>query len=179
MVIMVVLGMQKANLKERTEWKMLLDPTVMRIERSPLCQQQQPVGCMILVAAHRGAGEAIDTHQATPYHIKPHHTISNHTISHHTIPHHTTPHQTMPNWCCSRRGHWYTASSWGRDWITAASRPGCYTRIMSCKRNRDCNVFVADRARDKDSVPEKRGRWQNVPFLILRSKKIPIYHLEI
>ena len=61
----------------------------MRIERSPLCQQQQPVGCMILVVAHRGAGEAIDTHQATPYHIKPHHTIPNHTIPHNTIPYQT------------------------------------------------------------------------------------------
>ena len=32
------------------------------------------------------------------------------------------------------------------------------TRIMSCKRNRDCNVFVAEPVRDKGSVPEKRLR---------------------
>ena len=154
----------------------------MRIERSPLCQQQ-PSGCM--VAAHRGAGEAIDTHRTTPY--APHKTIpyicttQDNSIC--TTPY--APYKTIPGgghwytlmlWHCSRGGHWYRASVGPgldyRDEAAAAIPELCLAKDIEIamsflQSERVIKIqFWKKNDADKMSHFSSLEIYKNVPFII-------------
>ena len=155
----------------------------MRIERSPLCQQQ-PSGCM--VAAHRGAGEAIDTHRTTPY--APHKTMpyicttQDNSIC--TTPY--APYKTIPGgghwytlmlWHCSRGGHWYRASvgpglDYTKEAVPAASPELCLAKdieiamsFLQSERVIKIQFWKKDDA-DKMSHFSSLEIYKNVPFII-------------
>ena len=106
---------------------MLLDPTGRRIERSPLCQRQQPVDAWW--PPIEVPGEAIDTHRAIQSHTKSYHTIA---VAYYTI---TRPYQgeafdTHYSDGVASEEAIDTERAWVQDWITKTRRRLLYQNYV-------------------------------------------------